>query len=251
MKLATGKKGIATIKQLLFYVLIAGAVSMAGGSQGSFASFNATTTNPNNTFATGTLVLSDTVNAGTACLSTGGGTTNTNSNTCATAFNLAVQKPGQSGTTHLTIQNAGSIDAASFKFYSTACADANAAAETYHGTGSLCGDLEVYIQQTKSDFTTPLACIYGGGAALAGHPDTASTTCSFNATYTPTNLATTFPSAASAAALTYDGTTPGLPVANSTAYFVVGIKMPNGAAGADNSFMGRQASMDLNWYIEQ
>ena len=41
------------------------AAAVAGG--GSFASFNAQTTNPN-TFATGTLVMSNKVNVATACL---------------------------------------------------------------------------------------------------------------------------------------------------------------------------------------
>src|SRR5207244_142624 len=58
------------------------------------ASFTAETTNPTNKFATGTLVLSNKVNSGTACLSTAGGTTDTNTHgACDTPFSLTVKQP--------------------------------------------------------------------------------------------------------------------------------------------------------------
>src|SRR6478672_11983150 len=106
------------------------------------ASFTAETTNPTNKFATGTLVMSNKVNSGTACLSTAGGTTDTNANNCDVAFNLSVKKPGDSGTANLTIKNEGSLDAAALKLFSSACADADASGESYHGTGGPCSKVQ-------------------------------------------------------------------------------------------------------------
>src|SRR5207237_9669560 len=99
-------------------------VAAAATAGGSFATFNAQTTNPGNTFATGTLVMSNKVNAATACLSTGGGNTNTNVNaTCDALFNLTVKKPGDSGTANLTVKNEGSLDATALKTFATGCTD--------------------------------------------------------------------------------------------------------------------------------
>lgn len=57
------------VKQYLMLLLAVGviAVSLSGG--GTFASFNAETANPGNTFATGTLYLHDSVNGQTECTS--------------------------------------------------------------------------------------------------------------------------------------------------------------------------------------
>ena len=65
-------------KVLLSMGVVAGIGALAGA--GTFATFTAQTTNPSNTFANGTLVLSNKVGAASACLSTGGGNTDTNSN---------------------------------------------------------------------------------------------------------------------------------------------------------------------------
>src|SRR5207302_10256733 len=52
-----------------------GVAMMAVLGFGTFATFNAQVGNPSNTFASGTIVLNDTVPGGVPCLSTGGGTT--------------------------------------------------------------------------------------------------------------------------------------------------------------------------------
>src|SRR3954468_19841951 len=133
-------------KVLLSLGVVAGIGALAGA--GTFATFTAQTTNPSNTFANGTLVPSNRVNGGAVCLSTGGGDTDVNANgSCSTAFNLAVKKPGDSGTTDIILENAGSLAASALKVYSASCTDANAAGETYHGTGLPCGIVQIYIQQ--------------------------------------------------------------------------------------------------------
>src|SRR5215469_9076996 len=106
------------VKQYLMLLTVVGLVAIAAGGSGTFATFSAETTNPGNTFATGTIVLSNTVNAGTACLSSGGaGGVNTNINaTCDHVFNLSVNKPGDSYVAdHLDLQNAGSLAASALK----------------------------------------------------------------------------------------------------------------------------------------
>ena len=122
-------------RKVLFSMgVVAGIGALAGA--GTFATFTAQTTNPSNTFANGTLVLSNKVDAGTACLSTGGGNTDSNANGgCDTAFTLAVKAPGDSSTADLTLQNMGSLAASALKVFSGSCTDADAAGENYHGTG--------------------------------------------------------------------------------------------------------------------
>src|SRR5258708_34463624 len=84
-------------KVLLSMGVVAGIGALAGA--GTFATFTAQTTNPTNTFADGTLGLSNKVGTGTACLSTGGLTTDVNANgSCDPAFSLSVKPPGGSGT---------------------------------------------------------------------------------------------------------------------------------------------------------
>jgi hypothetical protein len=202
---------------------------------GSFATFNAETDNPGNVFAHGTLVLSNTKQGGTACLSTGGGSTDTNVNpNCDQLFNLTVKKPGDSGTANLTLKNAGSLDASSFVVFSPSCTPADAAGESYHGTGNPCSTVQLYIQQwSDAAFTTPLACVYGGATgSTCNFSDTSKTLGSFAATYS-----------SSAAGLSLGGLTKG-----SSAYFTIGVKSPSSTG---NNQQGRQATQNFDWYIAQ
>jgi predicted ribosomally synthesized peptide with SipW-like signal peptide len=220
---------------LLSALVVIGAAALIGG--GTFASFNAETKNPGNTFATGTLVLSNTKAGGSACLSTGAGTsTDTNVNSsCDTLFALTVRKPGDAGTANLTVKNEGSIDASALKVFSSACANANATGETYNGTGLPCSKVQLYIQQwSDSGFTTPSQCVYGGA--------TVTNTCDFSdATKTLTAFTTSYNSSSS-------GKTVSALSAHTSAYFTIGLKLP---ADADNTFQGRQASFDLTWNAAQ
>jgi hypothetical protein len=199
------------------------------------ANFSAETANPTNKFATGTLVLSNTKAGGSgACLSTGGGSTDTNVNSaCDTLFNLTVKKPGDSGSANLTIQNVGSLAASALKMYSSACTDADAAGESYHGTGSACGGVQFYIQQwTNSNFTGASSCIYGGGTA---------TTCAFTAAKTLSDFATNY---GSGSPITIGS---GL-ASGGSAYFTVAVQM---ASSAGNSLQGRSAAADFTWHLDQ
>lgn len=216
----------------MLIAVIAGGVLITGGA-GTFASFSASTSNAG-TFATGSLVLSNTKNTATACLSTNGGSTDTNSNTCDQAFALAVQKPGQNATVNITLENEGSIDGSSLKGFATqACAAADAAGQTYHGTGNPCSSLQVYVQEfSDAARTTPSACRYGGG-----NP----TTCAYSAAKTLTDFATTYPDAIASIDL-------GAATAGSSRYLTIGIQMD---AAATNAVQGRQATFGFSWTLVQ
>jgi predicted ribosomally synthesized peptide with SipW-like signal peptide len=254
------------------------AVGSVVGS-GTMATFNAKTSNPSNTFATGTLVLSDTTESngvgatqvGTACLSAnGGGGIVTNANTsCGTAFSVSLKLPGDSVTANLQIRNDGSDFASTFTTFSNLCTDANASLQVYNGAGNICQKAEVYIQQTDSTYSlTPaheVACLYGGGS---------STQCSFSASKTLANLVSstcqvvqfgTYCSPAAGNELSISASQvsagpctanpgasppvycPGLD-GNGNAYFVIGVMLPS---NADNTLQGRSASIDFDWYIQQ
>jgi hypothetical protein len=222
-------------KMLLSVGVVAGIGALAGA--GTFATFTAQTTNPSNTFANGTLVLSNTVGSGTACLSTGGGNTNSNSNgTCDTVFSLAVKAPGDSSTADITLENVGSLAASALKVFSASCTDADAAGENFHGTGLPCGVVQVYIQQYSDAFTTPSSCLYGGASgATCDFSDTSKTLSTFVAAHT--NLA----AGLSAGSLAASG-------GADTTWIRVGVKLPS---TADNTYQGRSASLALNWHITQ
>jgi hypothetical protein len=209
-------------------------ISLTAVGAGTFASFSASTTNAGSTFATGTLVLSNQKSTATACLSTGGGSTDTNANSCDQLFALSVKKPGEAATVNLTLKNEGSIDASNLAaFASSACAASDAAGESHHGTGNPCGSVDVYVQEfSDSARTTASACHYGGGTA---------TTCTYSATKTLATFAADHADAGGALGL-------GATSAGSTRYFTVGIQMDS---TADNSVQGRQASFGFTWQLVQ
>lgn len=220
-------------KTLMTVAIVAVAAAVASG--GSFASFNAQTTNPGNTFATGTLVMSNKVNAATACLSTGGGSITTNSATCDTLFSLTVKKPGDAGAADLQIKNEGSTDASVLKAFATGCTDGDAAGQAYHGTGTPCSAVQLYVQQwDDAAHTNPVACVYGG--------TTVTNTCDFsNTAKTLGDFATNFTSSTNGLAVG-SGLTAG-----TTEFFTFGVKLPS---SADNTFQGRQASIGFTWYMQ-
>jgi hypothetical protein len=224
-------------KVLLTLGVVAGIGALAGA--GTFATFTAQTTNPNNVFADGTLVLSNKVDTGSACLSTGAGVdTDINDNaSCDVAFDLSVQKPGDSATEDLALQDVGSLAASVLKTFGT-CTDGNSAGETYHGTGNPCSEVQFYVQQwADSGHLAVSHCLYGGV--------TVANTCDFSsATKTLRDFVTTYHDAGSglsAGSLAHLG-------AGDTTWFTIGVKLPS---GANNTFQGRAATLALSWHITQ
>ncbi len=209
-------------------------MTLVSGVVQTNGNFSAQTRNPSNAFSSGALVLSNTKSGNSACLSTGGSNTDTNTNNaCDTLFSLTVKKPGDSATARLALANVGSLNASALKLYTAACATTDAAGETYHGTGNMCSTLILYVQKyTNGTYSTTSTCVYGGGTAQ---------TCDFsNAAKTLTDFTTTYTSGAPAdlGALT----------SGSTNYYEIGISFPSSAG---NSLQGRTATFDLTWVLQQ
>jgi spore coat-associated protein N len=224
---------VSKLRKILFAVAAFGGAATAVGA-GTFASFSASTTNGGSTFATGTLVLSNQKNAATACLSTGGGSTDTNAGTCDALFTTALAKPGDSGFVDVTLKNEGSINGATLTAYkNAACTNANSG--SFNGTGDLCANLQVYVQEYTSaanrtaNTTTGGTCVYGGGTASACAFDATKTLGAFPASGTPLTLA-------------------GGLTAGASRYLRVYLQFPS---TADNTFQGRQASFGFTWAMAQ
>jgi hypothetical protein len=223
-------------KVLLSLGVVAGIGALAGA--GTFATFTAQTTNPGNIFADGTLVLSNTVNTGSACLSTNAGNTDVNDNSsCDVAFDLSVQKPGDSDTADISLQDVGSLAASALTAFGT-CTDGDSAGEIYHGTGNPCSEVQFYVQQySDAGRTTPSHCLYGG-AVVAN-------TCDFSdASKTLRNFVTGHHDVGSGLGA---GSLAALHGADTT-WITIGVQLPS---TADNTFQGRSATLDLSWHIVQ
>lgn len=231
-----GKKRF-TSKTYLKILIAVGVLAVIGGGAGTFATFNATTTNAGNTFATGTLVLQNTISA-TSCLSTGGGTTDTNINSvgCAKFFNTTISKPGDIAGANLTLQNQGSIAATILNLTASTCTDSNNLAESFHGTGSVCGALNFYVQEwSNAGFSTPFKCWYGGGTATTCDATFATSPVSLSGFGTGTHNISAGPGATAFTAL--GG-------AADSRWFTVAVQLPSTAG---NNVQGRQAQVDLSW----
>lgn len=149
----------------LFLLLAAGLIGLGAGG-GTFATFNAQTTNPNNSFATGSLQLRDDTSA-TACFSWQDNATANNNNNpgtgthgCGTVLAATNQQPstGVSGasTGTVTLTNVGTL-AGSLTASSSACSDATL---TFSETGALTGGT------TNATFTVSAAT--AGATEISG-----------------------------------------------------------------------------------
>lgn len=232
-------------RKLLLALFLVSLTGSAFGA-GTFASFNATTTNAASTFATGSLILSNKVNTATACLSSGGtGTfTNGNANTsCDALFSaLTANSPGATATVALTLKNEGNVTGATgITGIGTACSFGNtpdtggATATLYHGNGDPCGYIQIKVQETASDLTTAVKCLYDTDGPNAGACGTGGTVTNFVSTTTGTPMAFNTASVA----------------AGAFRYVVMTLTFPNGAAGAENSYMGRTISFGAQWTLTQ
>jgi predicted ribosomally synthesized peptide with SipW-like signal peptide len=104
-------------KRYLVLLAAVGLVAAALGGTGTFASFNAETTNSGNTFATGTLLLHDFGNTQTCTSEANSGNLNNVSPTgCDTLITVPAAAPGGFSTANLTLTNAGSLNASDIKF---------------------------------------------------------------------------------------------------------------------------------------
>jgi predicted ribosomally synthesized peptide with SipW-like signal peptide len=222
--------------------LAMGALLVAGTGAGTLASFSASTTN-SASFATGTLVLTNSVNSGATCYSAGTTPTNitntdTNANSCASFFNLTTKKPGDIATADLDLRNDGSINATGLVAFPTSTCSTTNGAGSYHGTGDMCTSLQITVQEyasatnrTNGTATGGGYCWFGGNLGLDNACTFGSTLGTFGSTYTsgsPLSL-NSFPNQA-------------------TRYFRISVQFPSSAG---NNMQGLTTTNGITWRVVQ
>jgi predicted ribosomally synthesized peptide with SipW-like signal peptide len=236
-------------KTYLKVLLGVGVLAVIGGGAGTFASFTAETTNANNTFATGTLLLDN--NGGTTtCHSAADTTNNATTSGCDILFNLdPLPSAASTQWAQLTLSNVGSLDAGGIDFWaSNACATqaSNPSGPTFGGGGNLCNALQVVIVETDSSFhhsvsNPALGCAYG-------QADATGLGCSFNSAF---NLAGLPGSASTLTVAAGQSGNTGTQLTHAQSrYFAIGVSTP-AAGGLNNTFQNRKAAFDLTWRITQ
>ncbi len=238
--------------QVLVSLMIVGTVAALVGS-GSFATFNAATRNAPS-IATGVLVLGDKVNAGSECFSAGGANVSpANTGACTGVWSLTTEMPGTPiAPLRMTVRNGGSIAASQLSLYAASACTNSHAGTGYDGTGAICAQVQLEIQQyTDGTFSTPSHCWYGSGTA---------TTCLAEANKLPAgcNVSTcaSYPFTDAAKTLADFGATvtsaspvnAGAVSAGASTYFLVFASLP-GSSG--DSFQGRRADLTFTWLMVQ
>jgi hypothetical protein len=244
-----------TIKKLLLSLIVVG-ILMSFTVGGTFAVLNGRTDNPNQSIASGSMLMDNTVGAAAACHSTSG-VSNINTG-CTTLFTSGLLYPILSTTpasteyasANVTIANVGTL-ASWLKVYMPNCdASQTTGSPAAGGTNPCCpglpsglpaspnacptGSLDFFIQEyTSSAFTTK--------TSTCAYPASTSASCSF----TNDTLGTFF-------GLYHDNTdyfTIGTSkmAAGTTRYFQVVVAEPINAA---NTLQGETATFSLYWHFE-
>jgi hypothetical protein len=142
-KIRQGVDRLSKTKKFLILAMLTALIAyVMGGS--TFATFSAETGNPASTVASGTLTMSDTVNAGTVCNSYGAASQDNYNEACDAILALTNQAPGVTDTTGtypggyamVTIKNTGSIDASLFSLFAPYV---NGSLSTQISSGTLIG----------------------------------------------------------------------------------------------------------------
>ena len=235
------------VKQYLMLLTVIGLVAIASGS-GTFATFNAETTNAGNTFATGSITLGNKVNSGQVCYSSGG-TGNANSG-CDALWSVGTWAPGQAADTEkLILNNTGSLDPAALTMWAPLVTTSGSesggtlvcnyahytpsgATNVYSGTGNPCTGMQIQIQE-YTDGT------WGSAVSKCVFPVDNSNPCGSN--YAQLS---TLPDSGSP--LTVAG---GL-AHNTSRYFELTVEYPASAGSADNEYQAEQTHFDLAWQIQ-
>ncbi|HEY8738671.1 MAG TPA: hypothetical protein VIO62_16700 [Candidatus Dormibacteraeota bacterium] len=110
-------------KQVLVGLMVLAVVSTFVRGGGTFATFNASTTNASN-ITTGVLLLGDKVANGASvaeCFSSGASISGANTAACTSVWNVAgPNKPNDSFIAHLALRNPGNLNASIFQLYAAA-----------------------------------------------------------------------------------------------------------------------------------
>ena len=212
---------------------VAGGVLAGAGGFYMTTQLTAQVVNKDQTVTVGTLILSNRVGTGAACLSAPDLVTDGNEQVCDAAFDLDVRKPGDTATAHLEIANVGALDAGGLRVFAASCADSDAA--PFHGSGSPCASLQLYIQLwTDPSRSIPAACVYGGSpdGKRCDFSDRSRTIGAFASTH------------ASAQTAVLVGSLP----AGARDILTIGVRLPE---ESDNSLQGRRATTSFSWHLTQ
>lgn len=189
------KAKLSRARKMVIGVMAVGAVSALAGA-GTFASFSASTTN-DGVFRTGRLVLSNSVDNGNVCFSsgtaannvaTGDATLDENDTNCSTLFSNDL-RPGQAATANVAVSNDSNssyVNGALFFFGTDEDGDADGICDstandsTFEaspgtpetGSGNICEAIEITVQELVSGNPTN-RCIFPENDAAAC-PDIAS-----------------------------------------------------------------------------
>jgi predicted ribosomally synthesized peptide with SipW-like signal peptide len=225
----TGRRWVSVV---ILVLLVAGAATA-----GTWASFTASTTN-DATFATGTLLLSESRPSVADCISTApGDVITTNEKECNKLVDVAVKKPGDTASTKLALGNTGTIDGTDFNVSAMgSCTTTNASGTSYHGSDTnFCDNLVLTIQRFasasaySSDDLTGSTCVYGNNSCTSGN------------TLTLQNFFTSYPNFGSSLSL-------GALATGASQYFKITLSYP---IGSDNSTQGLAATFGLRWRLVQ
>jgi hypothetical protein len=220
------------VKKVLASLIALGSLSSLTVG-GTFAVLNSQESNATTSIASGTLTLSNTVNAGSACFSYGGPASPANANAaCQALFTSASQNyPGVPITAQVKIADNGSLNAADLSVYMPTCTNTTTPGAPAPGGGDPCAasGAQLYLQETNSSFV----------ATNCWFPTVAAGSCAFVA-----NSLFVFKSsfAASTSALDLGAG----PAQGQTRYFVVGMQLPSNAG---NTLQGQAAQFGLTWHI--
>jgi predicted ribosomally synthesized peptide with SipW-like signal peptide len=238
-------------KKILITMLVLGALAAVGG--GTYASFNAVTTNPGNTFQTGTILLANDKNHtnanGTSCFSygtlTAGEFTNNNSANCSTLVTVASTKPSATVTTVvLDLKNVGSLNGTLGMTTTCASTDTGPVAS---GNRSLCDRLAIRIQEcatytngnTSCTTTSTTHCVYSSNGA-----DTLAACAALGIPGAPGTAGSLTAMAALPAATTVATLNAGTEVE-----YEIDIELPDTGAGNDNDVQGKTATFAFTWTL--
>lgn len=223
------------MKTYLKGLTVIGLIALVGGGAGTFASFNAETTNKENTFQTGTLLLSDSVKSGTACFSNEG--TGNAFGGCTAIIKTGELKPGHGESNFLTIKNSGTLSSSDLKLFGSACE--NKTTGTFEGTdklsheGDVCKELLISVEKDKKAGTEAEKCLIGTG-----------TTACEESKGTPLKAWLEANNEASKA-YAFGGDKL---AAGDERFYKVYLYLPE---SVNNEFQGRTAKFDLTWHIDQ
>ena len=227
------------VRKILLSLLVVGAITAVVGG-GSFASFSAQTTNPANTFAAGTLTMTNVtpnVNGGANCAA------ETYSSTCATLFK-AGGAPATSGTTGLTNFKPGGPDTS------------NTVAITDKGTFQT-GDFRLYGANyaTKGAGANATLCTATDPAAKVNMQVAVGSTVIYPVAGTGYGTLKEFAAtdAGAGTGLVLKGGANGAGAAgkwdtNDAGTYTIRVNLDT---TADNTYQGCQSSLDFVWYAAQ